>query len=292
MLTEVFLHDDDEDSVMLSWPPQIEELRELSLWPEIARELQELPAEPAGADFETYVLSMMGDTLYRLFIRDYTMKQWGRDPTELSSSFAPKRVELRTDGDRRLFRDTWEFFPEQGYEEVIEAVLAPATVNVHTELGCRDLEALATEFDVLVLTCPLDRFLGRPALLEWRGIEMRSRFVETSGETDTVTPAYVVNRPSLRVAYTRTVETKHASGQRVRGTVVSEEYPGAPAQHYPVPTVDRRFESVNEGLKREIRDLSPIPVHFCGRLSNYVYINQDQAIEQAMTCAERILDRA
>ena len=39
----------------------------------------------------------------------------------------------------------------------------------------------------------------------------------------------------------RTVETKHASGQLIHGTVVSEEYPGSPARHYPVPTIDRRY---------------------------------------------------
>jgi UDP-galactopyranose mutase len=289
VVTEVFLREDDDDGVLLSWPPQIDELRGLPIWPEIARQLDELPPVPEGSDFESYVLSMMGATLYRLFIRDYTIKQWGREPTELSSSFAPKRVELRTDGNRRLFRDTWEFFPEGGYEEIIEAILAPVTVAMNTELTVRDLDALHAEFDTLVLTCPLDHFLDRPGLLEWRGIEMRSEFLHTAAPGATVTPAYVVNRPSPRVAYTRTVETKHASGQQVLGTVLSEEHPGSPARHYPVPTVDRRYEAINEELKREIREGAPIPVHFCGRLSNYTYINQDQAIEQAMACAGEIL---
>ena len=289
VLTEVFLSEDDENGVLLSWPPQISELRELPIWPEISAQLESLPPVPTGSDFESYVLSMMGDTLYRLFIRDYSRKQWGRDPTELSSSLALQRVELRTDGNRRLFRDTWEFFPRAGYEEIIEAILAPVTVAFGVELKFGDLDHLAGEFDALVLTCPLDRFVDRDGLLEWRGIEMRSEFVDTVGPADTATPAYVVNRPSPRVAHTRTVETKHASGQQVFGTVVSEEHPGAPARHYPVPTVDRRNEAVNEGLKREIREAAPIPVHFCGRLSNYTYINQDQAIEQAMACAGEIL---
>ena len=48
---------------------------------------------------------MMGPTLFRIFIRDYTLKQWGRPASELSSSFAPKRVDLRRDGYDRLFRD-------------------------------------------------------------------------------------------------------------------------------------------------------------------------------------------
>ena len=119
---------------------------------------------------------------------------------------------------------------------------------------------------------------------------MVSRYAPTDSETGTRTPAYVVNRPSLRVPYTRTVETKHASGQRIHGTVVSEEHPGAPARHYPVPTVDGRYEGLNEQLPQEITErLENTQVHFCGRLSTYTYIDQDQAIDRAFACVDRIL---
>ncbi|MDQ4133182.1 MAG: SpoIIE family protein phosphatase, partial [Actinomycetota bacterium] len=72
--------------------------------------------------------------------------------------------------------------------------------------------------------------------------------------------AYVVNWPDARYPFTRTVETKHATGQRIGGTVVSEEYPGAPHRHYPVPTVDRRFETQNERYKQEVRARLDRPV--------------------------------
>lgn len=288
VLTEVFLREDDDESVMLSWPPQIEELRELPIWPEIDRELAELPAEPHGEDFESYVVSLMGPTLYGLFIRDYTVKQWGCSPTELSSSFAPKRVELRSDGYRRLFRDRWEFFPAEGVNSVIESVLAPVPMTCGVEVDHTQLDELARDFDAVVVTAPLDDFAGKPGALAWRGIAMRSRYVPTEGAEDTATPAYVVNRPSLRVPYTRTVETKHASGQQVHGTVVSEEYPGAPRRHYPVPTVDHRNERMNQRLKDELTEASPVPLFFCGRLANYLYINQDQAIEQGFACADEV----
>ncbi|MDQ4133173.1 MAG: hypothetical protein M3179_08220, partial [Actinomycetota bacterium] len=101
--------------------------------------------------------------------------------------------------------------------------------------------------------------------------------------------AYVVNWPDARYPFTRTVETKHATGQRIGGTVVSEEYPGAPHRHYPVPTVDRRFETQNERYKQEVRARLDRPVYFCGRLANYLYINQDQAIEQGFACSAEVL---
>ena len=279
----------DDALTLLSWPPQLEELRELPVWPTVEAELAELPKEPAGEDFETFVKSLMGTTLYNLFIRDYTAKQWGRPATELSSSFAPKRVELRDDGYRRLFRDRWEFFPAEGMNSVIEAVLAKSSVTCGAELLLDDLAGMQSDFDAIVITAPLDRLLGQDGELEWRGIHLRSRYVPVDGPEDTLTAAYVVNWPDARYPFTRTVETKHATGQRINGTVVSEEYPGAPARHYPVPTVDRRFEKLNERYKDEVRAALDRPVYFCGRLANYLYINQDQAIEQGFACSGEVL---
>ena len=121
---------------------------------------------------------------------------------------------------------------------------------------------------------------------------MRSTFYPTDARDETRTASYVVNHPDPRYPYTRTVETKHATGQEVLGTVVSEEYPGASARHYPVPAADHRYEQQNEVMKDLIRQRSPVPVYFCGRLANYQYIDQDIAIRQGVACAEDILVRS
>jgi UDP-galactopyranose mutase len=290
VLTEVYLREDDDEPVLLSWPPQIGELKVLADWPLIEKELATLPATPSGRDFESWVVSLMGRRLYRLFIEGYTRKQWGRAPTELSSRLAPRRVDLRHDGNTRLFRDTWEFFPPWGSNSAIEAVLQPVAVTCGVELGIADVLEFDRRAAAVVVTAPLDDFLERSGALEWRGIHMRSRYVPTENEDDTVTPAYVVNRPSSRVPYTRTVETKHASGQRITATVVSEEHPGAAARHYPVPTPDGRNERVNASLQGEIAErMQPAKAFFCGRLATYTYIDQDQAIARGLACAEEVL---
>lgn len=289
VLTEVFLDDADDRPHLLSWPPQVDELRRLPIWSRVERELAELPATPSRANLQEYSESIMGPTLYRLFVRDYSVKQWGVAASELSSAFAPKRLDLRTDGNRRLFRDTWEFFPPRGSQEIIENVARPVPVTTGSLLSLADLPALSDEFDAIVVTAALDVFAGRPGELEWRGIRNVSRYTPLSDRTGTLTPAYQVNRPSLRRPYTRTVETKHATGQAVNGTVVSEEYPGETAQHYPVHHVDSRNERRNLALQDEIRRAAPVPVFFCGRLATYRYINQDEAIAQAMACAQEVL---
>jgi UDP-galactopyranose mutase len=222
----------DGEERLLAWPLRLDELRALPDWPRIDRELGERPALPDPSNFETWCVSLLGETLYRWFVYGYTVKQWGCEPSRLSSRFAPKRVELR-------------------------------------ENGHHGAEARAA--------------------LAWRGIAVVARFHDTEELDATRTPAYAINEPRLEVPYTRTVETKHATGQRVRGTVVCEEYPGADARHYPVHTPERTWERENERLQELIRRASPRPVTFCGRLASYRYLNQDEAILEGLRAADAIL---
>lgn len=290
VLTAIHARDGDDLS-LLSWPPQIEELKRLPQWSRIDRELSELPPAPSGDNFEDYATSLMGATLYELFIYGYTVKQWGREPRELSSSFAPKRIDLRSDGDRRLFKDKHQYFEAAGFNRVIEAVAAAATINVGVTVTMEDLDAFRSEFDACIITVSLDDLVGRPGELAWRGIEMRSTFTPLADPQDTVTAAYVVNHPDPRYPYTRTVETKHATGQEILGSVVSQEFPGAPRRHYPLPTVDRYYERRNAQLQQELENAVEIPLYFCGRLANYQYIDQDDAIQQGMDCARLVLSQ-
>lgn len=288
VVSEVFLSEDDDVGHYLSWPPQVDELEALPVWPQLERELAALPERPEGEDFAGYVTTLIGPTLYRLFVEGYTRKQWGRDPATLSARFAPRRVELRRDGDRRMFRDRWEYFPVEGVNAIIDAVLATSAVTRGADLGIEDLDDLAAGFDAVVVTAALDQFARAAPALEWRGVDLVSERIPTLGLEDTSTRAYQINRPSSRVAYTRTIETKHATGQRIAATVVSEEYPRSDGRHYPVATIDGANERMNDELARRIRSVSPVPLFFTGRLAQYVYINQDEAIRRAMDRADEV----
>lgn len=282
----------DGEEQYFSWPLQVQELARLPQWDKIQRELADRSARPCFDDFEAYCVSTMGRTVYELFIYHYTVKQWAVEPRSLSAAMASQRVHLRTNGDRRLFEDRWVFFGAEGVNPVIDAVLAGLPVHLGAEIRLRDLaDVVHRGFDRVICTAALDGFVDDGPALPWRGVEVRPRFAETESVDGTLTPAYMINRPEPEVPYTRTVETKHASGQAIEGTVVCEEYPGHPAKHYPVPTADGRHERRNEELKATIAEQAPLPVHFCGRLANYQYINQDEAILQGMDVAHEILDQ-
>ena len=138
------------------------------------------------------------------------------------------------------------------------------------------------------MTSSLDLFLDHNEKLEWRGIESKAEFYTTSNNEDKFTEAYQINHPSLNDKFTRTIETKHASGQLIDGTVVCKEYPVSGLRHYPVLNKEDTNTKLNNKLKEIINKNVSLPVFFCGRLANYQYINQDEAIVQGFTAAENL----
>lgn len=268
------------DGRVLSWPPQVEELKALPEWRQIAAELDNRPGQASAPDFETYATQVMGKTLYEWFCRDYTKKQWGVEPRELSSRFAPKRIDLRTDGDRRLFRDQRQGWVLGGFHRVVERLLA----NVPVHLGHRLDHGNLPDADAYVITAPLDDFIGW-ARLPWRGIRTEATFYP--GVEGYKLDAPVVNRPGLEVAWTREVETKQMVNQGVLGTIIAREYPGAESRYYPVDDVAgenrARWRAMRDALKAEL----PTAV-LAGRLATYTYIDMDQAILQGIHAAQRV----
>ena len=194
----------DTEAGLLSWPPQVSELKQLPEWERIEKELIDRPPQPNPQTFETYAVGLMGETLYRWFIRGYTEKQWGRPASQLSSSFAPKRIDLRDDDFRPLFYDAVQGWPVQGWGPVMSHLLSGAE---SVQLGHRATAETVDpgDYTAVLVTCPLDDFLGETRL-EWRSI--RTQHTYHPDATGFRLPAPTINCPTPDVAYTRMTETK------------------------------------------------------------------------------------
>lgn len=276
------------ESLLVSWPPQIDELKKLKEWRKIESEINSLPKQPNNNNFETYAVSIMGMTLYQLFIYGYTKKQWDLEPFELSSTFAPKRIDLRSDNNKRLFNDKWEYFHPEGSGEIIKKILEKKEIIFNKNVNLDNLSEFILNYDALVITASLDDFSLSKEKLLWRGIKSKPKYFASVGVDQYVTEAYQINHPSLNEKFTRTVETKHASGQRIKGSIVCEEFSVPNLKHYPVLVKDEYFKKLNNKFKKIINSEVNIPTFFSGRLANYSYINQDQAIEMGFKCAEKV----
>jgi UDP-galactopyranose mutase len=284
---------------LLNWPPLLSDVERLNDGERIKRELlarrdQQLDPELRAqrANFEEWCLELMGPDLYELFVRPYTEKQWGRPARELPATFAPRRVSVRWDDDPYLFPDRYQGWPAgpHGYTDVINGLLSDRRIELRTgeAVTLSTVGNYLRELggDALVLTCPLDAFAGeRFGRLDWRGILVRSVYVP---HVEYAQGAMVVNYPGAEYPFIRVHETKHASGQQCEGTVLGFEFTGAPSRYYPIESEQNR--TLNDRYQQSLVDaLAPHPVFFAGRLANYVYIDMDDCMRQALDCASAVM---
>jgi UDP-galactopyranose mutase len=279
---------------VLNWPILVSDIEAQSRSEEIREELREregldAAARADAANFEEWCLDLMGPILYERYIRPYTEKQWGRPARELSAQWAPRRVSVRWDNDPYLFPDPFQGWPAgpNGYTDLIDGLLDSDLIAVQheTEVTLDNLDAHVRDSgaDCVVLTCPLDVFCGgRFGELEWRGIHVSSVFVP---HLEYAQGAMVVNYPALEYPFIRIHETKHASGQKCEGTVLGFEFPNAPTRYYPIETErNRRLNDRYQGFL--LQEIGPERSFFAGRLANYVYIDMDDCMRQALDVAE------
>lgn len=286
----------------LTWPIQIDEIERV-YGGQIAKELRgqeqntsipNWPVDPTTMNFESWCLSIMPQEVYDDFVAPYTEKQWGRHPSKLAASFAPKRVQVRTDGDKRLFKDAYQGFPDaaQGgsYDQMLKGLLGNTQVHTRWKMNldriCDELQRhpAAWRPDFVAITAPLDDFCRNEyGKLDWRGLTFSHKYVDTP--RGYAQDAMVVNWPGKDFPFIRTHETKHASGQKCRGTVLTTEFPGGPGKYYPVPRADGRNKILNERyaklITKTIEKLGP-KVILTGRLATYKYLDTDEVAREAM----------
>src|SRR2546421_4627700 len=228
---------------------------------------------------EDVVVSKVGRDLYEKLFRNYTRKQWGKDPSELDAQVTA-RIPVRTNSDDRYFTDRFQVMPKHGYTRMFENMLDHPNITLALGVDFRDI-VKDVEFRELIYSGPIDEFFQfRFGELPYRSL----RFQHETLNTDYLQPVAVINYPNEH-AYTRVTEFKHLTGQLHRRTSVVYEYPaGAGDPYYPVPTPEngalyKRYAELASSTKR---------VHFVGRLGTYRYYNMDQVVAQALTLCKQL----
>jgi len=235
---------------------------------------------------EEVIISQVGWELYEWFFKNYTRKQWRRDPKDLDASVCG-RIPIRTNRDDRYFGDKFQALPKEGYTRMFERMLDHPNIEVRLGTDYRELPT-DVEYGHLVYTGPIDSFynycFGR---LPYRSL----RFEPETLQQEFFQPAMQVNFPNDE-DYTRVVEIKHATGQQCAVTTIVREFPDdyGPGKepYYPVPAPDTRalYEKYAELAAKETR------VSFVGRLATYRYYNMDQVAGMALAEFEKLAKRA
>lgn len=231
---------------------------------------------------EEIILSQVGPKLYEMFFKNYTRKQWKRDPSELDASVCG-RIPVRTNRDDRFVTEKFQALPLHGYTAMFEKMLSHPNIKVMLQTDVRAVQT-NVKWKHLVYTGPIDEYFDRCyGALPYRSL----RFERETLQQEFFQPAMQVNYPNEH-DFTRIVEIKHATGQKLPLTTIVREYPEdygpSTEPYYPVPAPDARiiYEKYAERAAIEPN------VSFVGRLATYRYYNMDQVAGMALAEFEKL----
>src|SRR3954463_6480166 len=191
-------------------------------------------AQPRNS--EEVILSQVGPRLYEMFFKNYTRKQWRRDPRDLDASVCG-RIPVRTNRDDRFVTENFQALPLRGYTAMFEKMLAHPNIEVRLKTDFHEIRG-QLRWRHLIYTGPIDAYFDQCyGPLPYRSL----RFERETHEQEFFQPAMQVNYPN-DYDYTRIVEIKHATGQQLPVTTIVREYPqdyGPGAEpYYPIPAPD------------------------------------------------------
>ena len=236
------------------------------------------------ANLEEQALTLCGDDIYRILIKGYTEKQWGRAATELPA-FIIRRVPFRFTFDNNYFNDRFQGIPCGGYNALTDALLN----GIEVRTGC-DYLADRAQFDALagriLFTGCIDAFYDfKHGHLDYRSLRFEHKVMECPDFQGNA----VVNYTERSVPYTRVIEHKHFDFGTQPHTVVTYEYPDdfEPGKEPYYPVNDQR----NAEVYGRYRDMAAGEqrVLFGGRLAGYTYADMDDTIAAALALARREL---
>lgn len=235
-------------------------------------------------NLEEQAIALVGEDIYRILIKEYTEKQWGRKATELPA-FIIKRLPVRLTFDNNYFNDRYQGIPIGGYTRLVEKLLEGIEIQLETDF-CKNRENLTALADKMVYTGEIDRYFDYCyGELNYRSLRFEHEILRGIGNYQ---GNAVVNYTSIEVPYTRIIEHKHFEFGTQQDTVITREYPKewekGDEPYYPVNDV------INGELYEKYHALAEQEksVIFGGRLAEYKYYDMHQVIETALDMVKAI----
>ena len=257
--------------------------------PEQAAKIIEEQRAKAGIvhpkNLEEQAISLVGEDIYRILVKEYTEKQWGRKATDLPA-FIIKRLPVRFTFDNNYFNDKYQGIPIGGYTALIEKMLEGVEVRLNADYFT-DKEYYDTLADKVIYTGEIDRYFDYCfGHLEYRTVRFETEVLESVSNYQ---GNAVVNYTDGETPYTRIIEHKHFEFGQQPDTVISKEYstewkPGD-EPYYPVN------DEKNSELYKRYKSLADAQtkVLFGGRLAEYRYYDMHQVIENALNLVDKLL---
>jgi UDP-galactopyranose mutase len=266
----------------------INQFYQSNLSPKKAKEKIESQMETgkSATNLEAKAISLIGKDLYEAFIKNYTIKQWQTNPTELSAEIIT-RLPVRFNYNTNYFDDLYQGIPLDGYTKWIEKMLSKSTVLLNTDFF--DLKSQINPNQIVIYTGPIDKYFSYTyGELTWRTLDFDLEVVPVEDFQGTS----VMNYSDLDVNFTRIHEFKHLHPEREyqkEKTLIMREFSRFASKkdepYYPVNSAADREKLVKyrEMIKLEKNTF------FGGRLGSYQYLDMHMAIASALGMYENEL---
>ena len=225
---------------------------------------------------EDFILSKLGKEIYENFYKNYTIKQWGIHPRNLSKTITG-RLPIRINRNPYYVKEKLRLMPKKGFTEMFKKMINNKNVTVKLNTDFNKVKKNLRFKHFLVYTGEPDRYFNyKYGKLNWRSLIFKFK----NHKKKLLQKCVQYNYPNDH-KYTRTVEIKHVTKQKSNYTVISKEYPtnkGDP--YYPIINDKnlRLFKKYKNLMKKEAKN----SIFFEGRLARYTYYNTDEVIERAL----------
>ena len=239
----------------------------------------------------------IADYVYKNVFLQYTMKQWGQTPEEISPEVTG-RVPVLISYDNRYFQDKYQGVPENGFTYMIESMLEHENIEVRTNVDARNVLSFEQDGTILfegqrfegklIYTGALDELFGlKYGRLPYRSLDFKFEHHNVDDYQGHAVVNYTVSE-----AYTRITEFKHLTGQHdAMGTTIVKEYPFAyEGREGQIPY----YAILNEENEKQYQQYVHLAEKYqnlflLGRLAEYKYYNVDAMARKAMDMADKIL---
>ena len=222
---------------------------------------------------EDVVLSQVGYDIYEKFFKNYTIKQWGVDPSELDK-FVIGRIPFRRNRNTGYFDDKYQGNPKGGFTKLCEKMIDHPEIEVMLNTDYKDVID-SIEYETMIYTGPLDYYFDyRLGKLKWRSI----KFIFETHDCESYQIVASTRWPN-DFDYTRITEFKKMTGQESDKTTILKEIPcDGDEPFYTFPTKEWK-ELADEYRKLAQKEKNVI---FVGRLAEYKYYDMDDVVRRSL----------
>lgn len=243
-------------------------------------------------------LKFLADFIYEKIFVNYTAKQWGMRPEDISAEVTA-RVPVHISRDNRYFQDKYQAIPAHGYTRIFTNMLNHPNISLMLNTDFKDvfkldidsgkMQFMQTEFNgQLIYTGLIDELFDSCfGELPYRSLAFNFEHLPTDQFQEKTT----INYPN-DYDFTRITEFKHISRQTVPGTTIVREFPQNFERNNPIKNIPY-YPIFTDENKQKLDRYQAFAEKFenirlVGRLAENRYYDMDDIVARALQVFDEI----